>query len=90
MLYGILWFCLGVTMYLCGVLMVVPRLLFGLNTELLPLNEWIVWYSGMPIVLGIAFTLLDLLVTVPHQAQRGRGPLRFATAAAGDRRPDRI
>jgi glycosyltransferase involved in cell wall biosynthesis len=75
MLYGILWFCLGVTMYLCGVLMVVPRLLFGLNTELLPLNEWIVWYSGMPIVLGIAFTLLDLLVLFP--TKRNVAAVRF-------------
>jgi hypothetical protein len=77
MLYGILCFCLGVGMYLFGVLMVVPRLLFGLDAMLRPLNEWIVWYSGMPIVLGVAFTLLDLLVLFPVKRQRQAASVRF-------------
>ncbi|HUB13623.1 MAG TPA: glycosyltransferase [Acetobacteraceae bacterium] len=77
MLYGILCFCLGIAMYLCGVLMVVPRLVFGLEAALRPLNEWIVWYSGMPIVLGIAFTLLDLLVLFPAKRQRQAATVRF-------------
>jgi glycosyltransferase involved in cell wall biosynthesis len=54
-------------MYLIGVLMVVPRYLLGLNHVLLPLNEWIVWYSGVPIVAGILLSLLDLLVFLPEK-----------------------
>ena len=47
-------------MYLVGVLMVVPRSLLDLNTALLPINEWIVWYSCMPIMAGVIFALADL------------------------------
>lgn len=65
LLYGILVFCFGVAMYLAGILMVFPRYLLGLNTILLPLNEWIVWYSGMPITLGLALAAADLLLFFP-------------------------
>jgi hypothetical protein len=65
LLYGILFFCFGVAMYLVGILMVVPRLFLGLNAALLPLNEWIVWYSGMPIMLGFVLTLADLCLFFP-------------------------
>ena len=65
LLYGILLFCVGLAMYTVGVLMVVPRLLFGLNAVLLPLNEWIVWYSGMPIMAGFVLTLADLFLFFP-------------------------
>ena len=55
-------FCTGgLLMYLVGVVMAVPRALFGLS-GLLPLNEWIVWYSGVPIVVGIALAAADLFL----------------------------
>lgn len=65
LLYGILCVCAGLGMYLLGVLMVFPRYLLGLNRVLLPANEWIVWYSGMPIMFGFALTLTDLFVLFP-------------------------
>jgi len=49
--------CGGLSFYLLGVVMVVPRYLFGLNRLLLPLNEWIVWYSGVPIMFGFVLAL---------------------------------
>jgi glycosyltransferase involved in cell wall biosynthesis len=60
-MYGMLSVCLGLGMYLFGVLLVVPRYLLGLNAVLLPINEWIVWYSGVPITTGFALALGDLL-----------------------------
>src|SRR5437899_3521528 len=60
-MYGMLSVCLGLGMYLFGVLLVVPRYLLGLNAILLPINEWIVWYSGVPIMAGFALALGDLL-----------------------------
>ena len=75
MLYGLLCFCVGIVMYLFGVLLVIPRYVLGLNATLLPFNEWIVWYSGIPIVLGVAFTLIDLLLLFP--AKRHSAPVRF-------------
>ena len=75
LLYGILCFWLGTVMYLVGVLMVVPRYLLDLNTALLPINEWIVWYSGMPIMAGVIFALADLALLYP--AKRRSAPVRF-------------
>ncbi|HEY7576338.1 MAG TPA: hypothetical protein VH855_01985 [Acetobacteraceae bacterium] len=49
-------------MYLTGVLMVVPRYLLGLESLLRPLSEWLVWYSGVPLVTGILLALVDLFV----------------------------
>lgn len=67
LLYGILFFSTGVVAYLVGVLLVFPRYLLALNAHLLPLSEWLVWYSGMPITLGIALALTDLLVLLPYK-----------------------
>lgn len=65
LLYGFLCVCLGLTMYMFGILMVFPRYLLGLNQLLLPTNEWIVWYSGIPIMAGLGFMLFDLFVLFP-------------------------
>jgi glycosyltransferase involved in cell wall biosynthesis len=48
-------------MYVAGILMVFPRYLLGLYKILTPVAEWLVWYSGLPIVLGLALALIDLL-----------------------------
>lgn len=62
LLYGVLLFCVGTIMYLAGVVMTFPRVVFGLNGYLYELNQWIVWYSGVPIALGIVLALTDLLL----------------------------
>jgi cellulose synthase/poly-beta-1,6-N-acetylglucosamine synthase-like glycosyltransferase len=67
LLYGVLCFCLGLTGYLAGVLLVFPRYALGLHALLDPLAEWLVWYSGMPIVLGLCLALIDLLVFLTHK-----------------------
>lgn len=65
LLYGVLCICAGLGMYVFGILMVFPRWLLGLNRVLLPVDEWIVWYSGMPMVAGLALALTDLFVLFP-------------------------
>ena len=67
LLWGILCVCFGMGMHLLGVLLVFPRYLLGLNQALLPFNEWIVWYSGMPVMAGLALALTDLLVLLPNK-----------------------
>jgi hypothetical protein len=62
LLYGIYLFCIGTIVYLLGVSLVLPRYLLGLEAELRPVAEWLVWYSGAPIALGLAFAMMDLLV----------------------------
>jgi hypothetical protein len=70
LLYGIICVCIGLCFYLLGVVMVVPRYLFGLNRLLLPINEWIVWYSGVPIMAGFALVLADLLFLFPSKRRQ--------------------
>jgi glycosyltransferase involved in cell wall biosynthesis len=71
--------CAGTAMYLLGVLLVVPRYLLGLNSLLLPLNEWIVWYSGVPMMAGFALGLVDLFILFP--AKRADSEIRFERLA---------
>lgn len=79
LLYGILLFSLGIAVYLFGVVLVVPRLLFGLNAVLLPLNEAIVWYSGMPVMAALLLAMFDLFVLLGRRRQPG--PVRFEPVA---------
>lgn len=75
LLYGALLFCLGIAAYLFGVLLVFPRYLLGLNAVLYPVSEWIVWYSGVPIVAGVGLALVDLLLFLGHK--KPNVPVRY-------------
>lgn len=75
LLWGILCLCLGFAMYMMGVLLVFPRYLLGLRSVLDPVAHWLVWYSGMPIVGGLALALFDLLFLLP--AKKPDVPVRF-------------
>lgn len=71
-MYGIVFICLSLAIYVFGVLLVFPRYLLGLNEVLLPINEWIVWYSGMPMTLGLCMASLDILVLLGMRRQGHR------------------
>jgi len=73
LMYGVLFLCLGLAMYLVGVLMGPTRLLFGLNDRLLAINEWIIWYSGIPMIIGLVLGAVDLFLFYPSKRQFGRG-----------------
>ena len=62
LMYGMLLVCLGLAVYMIGVVMSVPRHLLGNPRWLLTFNEWIVWYSGMPIAFGLTLASVDLFV----------------------------
>jgi hypothetical protein len=62
LMYGILLVCLGIAMYLFGVLIALPRHLLVGGERLLAFNEWIVWYSGMPLMLGLGLAIVDLFL----------------------------
>ncbi|MEL6361489.1 MAG: glycosyltransferase family 2 protein [Pseudomonadota bacterium] len=62
LMIGIYLMAIGAVMYVIGVMLVVPRVLFGLETALRPFAEDLVWYSGVPVFLGLAFALSDLLI----------------------------
>jgi glycosyltransferase involved in cell wall biosynthesis len=67
LLYGVLCFVVGMAMYVIGVLLVFPRYLLNLHALLDPVAEWLVWYSGMPIMIGIVLALFDLLYMLQHK-----------------------
>jgi hypothetical protein len=67
LMYGVLLVCLGLVMYLAGVALAFPRHVIGHNDRLLALNEWIVWYSGVPLTLGICLSLIDLFWLFGHK-----------------------
>lgn len=75
LLYGILLFILGFAAYLLGVLLVFPRYLLNLRDVLDPVSAWLVWYSGVPIMLGLACALFDLLYL--FGAKKPDAPVRF-------------
>lgn len=75
LLYGVLCFCLGMVMYLAGVLLVFPRYLLNMHEWLDPVASALVWYSGMPIVAGILLSLFDLLYMMRHK--KPDVPVRF-------------
>lgn len=67
LMYGMLLACLGITMYLFGVVLAVPRHLLGGGDRFLAVNEWIVWYSGMPLMSGLCLALIDLFWLFSHK-----------------------
>lgn len=73
--YGMLIAVAGLAMYLLGVAMVVPRYVLALDGLLKPVSEWLVWYSGLPLVIGTAMVLFDLLVLLDRK--RSTAPLRY-------------
>ena len=75
LLYGVLLLILGFASYLVGVLLVFPRYLLGLRDLLDPVSAWLVWYSGVPVVLGLALALFDLLYL--FGGKKPNAPVRF-------------
>lgn len=75
LLWGVLIFCAGIAMYLTGVLISIPRILFGLDDQFYQANQWIVWNSGMPITAGILLILTDLILF--YDGKRFGAPIRY-------------
>jgi glycosyltransferase involved in cell wall biosynthesis len=66
-LYGVLIAILGMVTYLAGVLLAVPRRLLLGGDSLLAFNEALVWYSGIPVLIGFGLILLDLFILYPKK-----------------------
>jgi hypothetical protein len=67
LMYGVLLFFFGIALYLFGVALVIPRYLLGLDRLLYPISEGLVWYSGIPVTLGIGAVAFDLFVLLSHK-----------------------
>lgn len=60
MLYGLLSASFGLIMYMSGVALFLPRYLLPFHHFLDRAAEWLVWYSGIPLVIGLGLVSLDL------------------------------
>ena len=74
LLYGVLLFFAGLCFFLLGVLLGIPRYLFA-SRALYELQEAMVWYSGVPIMLGLALMMVDVLLFFDNK--RFGTPLRM-------------
>jgi glycosyltransferase involved in cell wall biosynthesis len=63
-LFGFLILILGIILYLIGVFMSPLRWISLNNPIILNINEVIVWYSGIPLVIGTGLICLELLLNV--------------------------
>ncbi len=80
LMYGVLLFFSGIAAYLAGVTMALPRHLLGSSARLLAFNEMLVWYSGVPVMLGLCLALIDIFVLLGHKRSR-RPEVRHAPLA---------
>ena len=75
LMWGVICICIAGSVYFLGVLLAVPRIIIGSST-LLSLNEWIVWYSGVPLIIGLILAGIDLFVLLA--GKQGQEPgVRF-------------
>ena len=74
LLYGVLLFFAGLSVFLLGVLLGIPRYLFA-SRALYEMQEAMVWYSGVPIMLGLALMMVDVLLFFDNK--RFGTPLRM-------------
>lgn len=75
LLYGLLLACIAIFMYLVGVALVIPRYLLPFGHHLDGVAEWLVWYSGVPLVIGLSLMLFDLLYLLQHR--KPNQPVRY-------------
>lgn len=73
LLYGALLFVAGLAGFVFGVSLGLPRILFSIP-ELIVVQQRIIWFSGVPIVLGLALALADVLLF--FDAKRFGSPIR--------------
>ncbi len=69
-LYGLLTAGTGLLVYLSGVAIGFFRLFLDPHGQWLPVAEWIIWYSGIPVVAGLILILFDLFVLLPGKRVR--------------------
>jgi Glycosyl transferase family 2 len=69
---GALCFLLGFAIYLAGILFSIVRIVLALKEPFRTWNQAIIWYSGVPITLGMALGALDLAMMYPSKRRQAR------------------
>jgi len=82
-LIGALLCIVGFGVYFAGILFSVVRLVLALKEPFRSWNEAIIWYSGLPVTIGLALVALDLALMLPAKRRQSR---RRVLEPVGDRR----
>jgi hypothetical protein len=80
---GALLCIVGFAMYFAGILFAVFRVVLALKEPFRTWNEAVVWYSGVPVTIGLALVALDLALMFPAKRRQSR---RTVLEPIGDRR----
>lgn len=70
--WGSLLLLLGIAGYFLGIFFSVVRFILNLDGSFQIWNKAIVWYSGIPSTLGLAFMVADLALLFPGKRRRSR------------------
>ncbi len=69
---GVLLVLLGFSIYFAGILFAVVRIALQLKEPFRAWNEAVVWYSGLPVTLGLGLVALDLALMFPEKRRQSR------------------
>jgi glycosyltransferase involved in cell wall biosynthesis len=69
---GALFFCIGLGVYILGILFSIARLALSLSSPWDLWNQNIIWYSGVPSSLGILLAALDFVLYLPQKRRVAR------------------
>ena len=64
--FGVVFMVIAIVIYLLGFAMALPRRFF-LGQDFMELNEAVVWYSGIPLMIGLVLVLMDILIFLPFR-----------------------
>jgi hypothetical protein len=73
--YGVLLTLCGLSVYFFGILFSIVRLVLHLPEPFRTWNTAILWYSGIPSTLGVAFAGLDVALLLPSKRRHSRRKL---------------
>jgi hypothetical protein len=73
----------GFVCYFAGILFSILRIAFALREPFRAWNEAVVWYSGVPVTIGVVLVVLDLALMFPAKRRMAR---RSVLEPIGDRR----
>ena len=73
----------GFALYFAGILFSVFRIVLALKEPFRTWNEAVIWYSGVPVTLGLMLVALDLALMFPAKRRRAR---RGVLEPIGDRK----
>jgi Glycosyl transferase family 2 len=84
-MYGLLFIFAGIAMYALGLLLSVARLVAPHYEVIYVVCRACIWYSGMPVTIGIILASIDLAFLLPHKRRAAMVSRAISQEHTGDR-----